>query len=63
MSPTLGLSQLQFEAMIVAARTSTSPLDFALVAMPGLLGLRVFEVCNPCAIPSPSRKQIVRNRR
>jgi site-specific recombinase XerD len=39
-SPTLGLSHLQFEAMIVAARTSTSPFDFALVAMLGLLGLR-----------------------
>jgi integrase/recombinase XerD len=45
-SPTLGLSHLQFEAMIVAARTSTNPFDFALVAMLGLLGLRVFEACN-----------------
>ena len=45
-SPTLGLSHLQFEAMIVAARTSSSPFDFALVAMLGLLGLRVFEACN-----------------
>jgi integrase len=44
-SPTLGLSHLQFEAMIVAARTSTNPFDFALVAMLGLLGLRVFEAC------------------
>jgi integrase/recombinase XerD len=32
--------------MIVAARTSTNPFDFALVAMLGLLGLRVFEACN-----------------
>ena len=32
-SPTLGMSHLQFEAMIVAARTSTNPLGFALVAM------------------------------
>ncbi len=45
-SPTLGLSHLQFEAMIVAARTSTSLFDFALVALLGLLGLRVFEACN-----------------
>jgi integrase/recombinase XerD len=45
-SPTLGLSYLQFETMIVTARTSTIPLDFALVAMLGLLGLRVFEACS-----------------
>jgi integrase/recombinase XerD len=45
-SPTLGLSHLQFEAMIVAARTSTNPIDVALVAMLGLLGLRVFEACS-----------------
>ncbi len=31
---------------LVAARTSTNPSDFALVAMLGLLGLRVFEACN-----------------
>ncbi|WP_211588866.1 tyrosine-type recombinase/integrase [Allorhizocola rhizosphaerae] len=44
-SPTLGLSHLQFEAMIVAARTSTNRCDYALVAMLGLLGLRIFEAC------------------
>jgi integrase/recombinase XerD len=44
-SPTLGLSHLQFEAMIVTARISTNLFDFALVAMLGLLGLRVFEAC------------------
>jgi len=44
-SPTLGLSHLQFEAMLVAARTSASQCDFALVAMLGLLGLRIFEAC------------------
>jgi integrase/recombinase XerD len=44
-SPTLALSHLQFEAMIVAARTSANPFDFALVALLGLLGLRVFEAC------------------
>jgi integrase/recombinase XerD len=31
--------------MIVAARSSINPFDFALVAMLGLLGLRVFEAC------------------
>jgi len=44
-SPTLGLGHLQFEAMLVAAGTSTNPFDFALVAMLGLLGLRIFEAC------------------
>jgi integrase/recombinase XerD len=42
-SPTLGLSHLQFEAILTAGRDSTNPNDFALVAMLGLLGLRVFE--------------------
>ena len=44
-SPTLRLSHLQFEALLTAARESTNPFDFALVAMLGLLGLRVFETC------------------
>jgi site-specific recombinase XerD len=42
-SPTLGLSHLQFEALLTAARDSANPHDFALVAMLGLLGLRIFE--------------------
>ena len=42
-SPTLGLTHLQFEAMLTAARDSANPDDFALVAMLGLLGLRIFE--------------------
>jgi integrase/recombinase XerD len=42
-SPTLGLSHLQFEALLSAARVSANPNDFALVAMLGLLGLRIFE--------------------
>lgn len=42
-SPTLGLSHLQFEALLSAARASSNPNDFALVAMLGLLGLRIFE--------------------
>jgi site-specific recombinase XerD len=42
-SPTLGFTHLQFEALLIAARDSANPYDFALVAMLGLLGLRIFE--------------------
>jgi integrase/recombinase XerD len=42
-TPTLGLTHLQFEAMLTAARESANRFDFALVAMLGLLGLRIFE--------------------
>src|SRR5580704_5210392 len=42
-SPTLGFTHLQFEALLTAARESPSPCDFALVAMLGLPGLRIFE--------------------
>jgi integrase/recombinase XerD len=42
-SPTLGFTHLQFEAMLTAGRESANPYDFALVAMLGLLGLRIFE--------------------
>ena len=42
-SPTLGFTHLQFEALLTAARESANPWDFALVAMLGLLGLRIFE--------------------
>jgi site-specific recombinase XerD len=42
-SPTLGLTHLQFEAMLTAARQSGNPFDFALVCLLGLLGLRIFE--------------------
>jgi integrase/recombinase XerD len=42
-SPTLGLTHLQFEAMLTAARDSANPNDFALVCLLGLLGLRIFE--------------------
>lgn len=36
----LGLSRLQFEALLTAARESPNVLNFALVTMLGLLGLR-----------------------
>ena len=42
-SPTLGFTYLQFEALLTAARQSPDPCDFALLAMLGLLGLRIFE--------------------
>jgi integrase len=42
-SPTLGFTHLQFEALLTVARESSDPCDFALVAMLGLLGLRIFE--------------------
>jgi integrase/recombinase XerD len=42
-SPTLGFTRLQFEALLTAARQSPNPYDFALVAMLGMLGLRIFE--------------------
>ena len=42
-SPTLGFTHLQFEAMLTASRESANASDFALVAMLGLLGLRIFE--------------------
>lgn len=42
-SPVLGLSHLQFEALLAAARESANQFDFALVAILGLLGLRISE--------------------
>jgi integrase/recombinase XerD len=42
-SPTLGLGHLQFEALLTTARLSANRNDFALIAMLGLLGLRIFE--------------------
>jgi site-specific recombinase XerD len=44
-SPTLGLGHLQFEALITTARLSANVNDFALIALLGLLGLRIFEAC------------------
>ncbi len=39
----MGFTHLQFEALLTTARESSNPSDFALVAMLGLLGLRIFE--------------------
>jgi len=39
------LTHLQFEALLATARDSANPYDFALVCLPGLLGLRIFEAC------------------
>ena len=50
-SPTLGFTHLQFEALLTAARESANPFDFALVAMLGLLGLRIFEATGANADP------------
>ncbi|WP_327007607.1 hypothetical protein OHA72_10245 [Dactylosporangium sp. NBC_01737] len=44
-SSTLGLGHLQFEALITTALLSANPNDFALIALLGLLGLRIFETC------------------
>ena len=42
-SPILGFTHLRFEAVLTAARESGNRYDFALVAVLGLLGLRIFE--------------------
>ena len=42
-SPTLGFTHLRFEALLTVARESSHSCDFALVAMLGLLDLRIFE--------------------
>ncbi|MDQ3716521.1 MAG: hypothetical protein M3381_11000, partial [Actinomycetota bacterium] len=50
-SPTLGLTHLQFEAMLTAGRESANRNDFALVAMLGLLGMRIFSDRHRCRRP------------
>ena len=54
-SPTLGFTHLQFEALLTAARESATPYDFALVAMPGMPGLRIFEATEP----PPDRRNLI----
>jgi integrase/recombinase XerD len=39
------VGHLQFEALITTAPLSDNPNDFALLAMLGLLSLRIFEAC------------------
>src|SRR5437763_4082203 len=48
-SPTLGLGHLQFEALITTARLSNNPNDFALIALLGLLGLRISKPAGPAS--------------
>jgi integrase/recombinase XerD len=43
--PPWGSGICKFEALITTARLSANGNDFALVAMLGLLGLRIFEAC------------------
>jgi site-specific recombinase XerD len=44
-SPALGPGHLQSEALRTTARLSANRNDFALTAMLGVLGLRIFEAC------------------
>jgi hypothetical protein len=39
------LTHLQFEALLTTARLSPNRNDFALIALLGMLGLRIFEAC------------------
>ena len=55
-SPTLGLSHLQFEAMLAVSRDSASRNDFALVAMLGLLW-----VADSSKLAGPTSPTSVRN--
>ena len=50
-SPTLGLTHLQFEALLTATRESANRNDFALVAMLGLLGHHSPSPCPVRGVP------------
>jgi integrase len=54
-SPTLGLSHLQFEALLTAARDSASPFDFALWRCSGCL------ICGSSRRPGPTSRMSVKN--
>jgi integrase/recombinase XerD len=43
--PTVPPESPTLRSLLIAARLSDNPNDFALVAMLGLLGLRIFEAC------------------
>jgi hypothetical protein len=49
-SPTLGLTHLQLEALLTAARQFANDCDFALVVMLGRLGLRIFEATSAAIV-------------
>jgi hypothetical protein len=46
-APALGLTHLQLEALLTAARLSPNRYDLALVCLLGMLGLRIFEATGP----------------
>jgi integrase len=61
-SPTLGLGHLKFEALITTARLSDNPNDFALIALLGLLGLRIFETCGASVADEEHGHRVLRVR-
>ena len=60
-SPTLGFTHLQFEALLTTARESPNICDFALVAMLGLLGLRIFEATGADVMHTPDHTRRARH--
>jgi hypothetical protein len=60
-SPTLGFTHLQFEALLTTARESPNICDLALVAMLGLLGLRIFEATGADVMHTPDHTRRARH--